>query len=146
MGRSRTKCMPCVENTGAVVLALSALDPGHWIVPLVLAEMPPEAAFRVLRVCSGLLFPIHSMRGEQGIEAELREVVGAEKAEAVLALGDAQSVEFPPFEDLHRLVEMARCFTFSKALGEEEAAARLGLSRSTVHARRAYVCRKIQGG
>lgn len=146
MGRSRTKSMPCVENTSAVVLALSAFDPSHWIVPLVLADLSPEEAFKVLRLCSGLTFPIHSMRGEEGIETELLEVLDHEKVEMVLALGDYQTVEFPPFQDLHRMVEMARCYTFVRAFGEVEAATRLGLSREAVRGRRAFVCRKLRGG
>jgi len=138
--------MPCAENTGAVVLALSAFDPGHWVVPLLLSELTPEEAFRVLRLCSGLTFPIHSMRGEEGIEEELREILSDEKADAILSLGDTQTVDFQHFRELHKTIETARCFTFARALGPVKAAERLGLPKTTVRARRAYVYRKLNGG
>lgn len=143
--RLRAKSTPCVENTSAVVLALSAFNPGHWIVPLLLAEMKPEQAFKIIRLCSGLTFPLGTVR-DSGVLAELTDAIGPAEAAVVGALGDEQILDFPPFTEVHKMIQTARCFTFAKVMGTKAAAERLGLSRDIVHARRAFVYRKLRGG
>ncbi len=135
--------MERAENTHAVILALSALNPRHGVVAELLSILPPEDAYTLLRLLASLRFHTGEMRGPHGIESELTAAVGADGASRVLALADAKPLDFPPFREIFKYVQMARCYTFARKFGPDEAAKRLGLDRNFVHSKRMMVHRKL---
>lgn len=130
-------------NEDAVFLALSALSPSQWIVPDLLAVLPPHRAYDVLRLCAGLTFRAGELREAS---RPLSVYLSTGELEALFRVQDAKAFAFPSSRSLLEHVQKARCFAYSKAFGEAGAAERLGIPKYLVHSRRFFVHRKIHGG